>query len=138
MEVSLALLADCANISREGKLNIMGIFDRINAQSIPVVHPQMQLIMTLEADRAEADREHKIEVELIDSDGAKLFAIGGHIQFGPPPPGERVKVNHIIQLNNVQFNRFGVHEFKILLNNEVRRSVPLHIVEARKESPAQQ
>ena len=29
MELTLALLADYANISREGKLNIMGIFEQI-------------------------------------------------------------------------------------------------------------
>lgn len=134
MEVSLALLADCANISREGKLNIMGIFDRINAPSVPAAHPQMQLIMNLEADRSEADRDHKLEVELIDADGNKMFGIEGHIKFGPPPPGERVRANHIIQLNNLQFGRFGVYEFKILINNEVRKSVPLHIIEAKKEA----
>lgn len=57
MNVSLALVADYANISREGKLNILGIFDRIAAQSVPAVHSQMQLIMRLEADRAESERE---------------------------------------------------------------------------------
>lgn len=134
MEVSLALLADCANISREGKLNIMGIFDRINAPSLPAAHPQMQLILNMEADRSEADRDHKLEVELIDADGNKLFRIEGNIKFGPPPPGERVRANHIIQLNNLQFSRFGVHEFKILINNEVRRSVPLHIIEAKAQA----
>jgi hypothetical protein len=134
MEVSLALLADCANISREGKLNIMGIFDRINAATVPAVHPQMQLIMNLEAERSEADRDHKLEVELIDADGNRMFHMEGHIKFGPPPPGERLKVNHIIQLNNLQFSRFGVHDFKILINNEVRKSVPLHILETKKEA----
>jgi len=134
MEVSLALLADCANISREGKLNILGIFDRINAQALPVSHPQMQLIMTLEADRSEAERDHRIEVELIDADGNKLLGIEGHVKFGPPPPGERVKANHMIQINNLQFSRYGAHEFKILINNEVRRSVPLHVTELKKEA----
>jgi len=133
MDVSLALVADYANISQEGKLNILGIFDRITAQTVPAVHPQMQLIMAIEADRAEADRDQKIEIELIDADGHKLFAIGGTMKFGSPPPGERIKVNHITQLNNLQFDRFGIYEFKILINNEVRRSVPLSVIETKKE-----
>ena len=133
MNVSLAVLADYANISREGKLNILGIFNLINAHSVPAIHPQMQLIMALEADRSEAERDHKIEVELIDADGSKLFSIEGVVKFGTPPPGERIRANHIIQINNVQFSRFGVHEFKIIINNEVRMSVPLQIVEVKKE-----
>lgn len=131
MKVSLALVADYANISREGKLNILGIFDRIGAQSVPAVHSQMQLIMRLEADRAESEREHKVEIQLIDADGHKLFAIAGNIKFGAPPPGEHIKVNHIMQLNNLQFDHYGVYEFKILINNEVRISVPLAVVEVK-------
>jgi hypothetical protein len=132
VKIALALLADYANVSREGKLNILGIFDRINAQNVPAIHPQMQLIMTLEADRGDADKEHKIEIELIDADGTKLFSIGGRLRFGPPPPAEQVRINHIIQLNNLQFNHFGNHEFKILINNEVRGGIPLSVVELKK------
>lgn len=131
VKVTLALLADYANVSREGKLNILGIFDNINAQSLPAIHPQMQLVLTLEADRGDADKDHKIEIELIDADGTKLFSIGGDLRFTSPPPGERIKVNHIIQLNNLQFNHFGSHEFKIRINNEVRQSVPLSVVETK-------
>lgn len=132
MEIVLALLADCANVSREGKLNILGIFERIYAQSIPVTHPQMHLILTIEAERVEADREHRIEVELIDADGKKLVSIGGNLKFGPPPPGEKVKLNHIIQLNNLRFEHLGSYEFKILLNNEVRKTVPMSVIEIKK------
>lgn len=132
VKVALALLADYANVSREGKLNILGIFDRVNAQNIPAVHPQMQLVMTLEADRGDADKEHKIEIELIDADGTKLFSIGGNRRFPLPPAGEQVRINHIIQLNNLQFNHFGNYEFKILINNEVRESIPLSVLELRK------
>lgn len=132
VKVDLALLADYANISREGKLNILGIFDRINAQSVPAIHPQMQLVMILEADRGDADKEHKVEIELIDADGKKLFAISGDLRFGTPPPGEQIRINHVIQLNNLQFDRFGSYEFKILVNNEVRKSVPLSVIEVKK------
>lgn len=132
MKVALALLADYANVSREGKLNILGIFDRINTQSVPATHPQMQLVMTLEADRVEANREHKIEVQLIDADGTKLFTIGGNLKFSSPPSGENIKLNHVIQLNNLKFEHFGGYEFKILINNELRESVSLSLVEIKK------
>ncbi|HBO83786.1 MAG TPA: hypothetical protein DD641_02145 [Deltaproteobacteria bacterium] len=129
VRVALGLLADYANVSREGKLNILGIFEQISAQSVPAVHPQMQLVMALEADRVDADREQKIGLELIDADGAKLLSISGDLKFGPPPHGGKIRINHMIQLNNLQFNRFGDYEFKIIINNEVRYSIPLSVVE---------
>jgi hypothetical protein len=129
IKISLALLADCANVSREGKLNILGIFDRISAQSLPATHSQMQLVMTLEADRGDADKSHKLGIELIDADGTKLLSMEGDLKFSQPPPGEQVRINHIFQLNNMRFEHFGNYEFKILINNEVRKSVPLSIAE---------
>jgi len=32
MKATLALLADAANVSEEGKLNVLGIFNNINAE----------------------------------------------------------------------------------------------------------
>lgn len=132
MQIALALLADYANISREGKLNILGIFEQIAAHSLPASHPQMQLVMTIEADGAEADRDHKIEIQLIDADGKKLFAFGGNLKFSPPPPGQKARLNHIIQINNTKFDNFGNYDFKIMVNDEVRKSVPLALVEVKK------
>lgn len=131
IQIALALLADGANISQEGKLNILGIFERISTQSVPATHPQMQLVMILEADRGDADKDHRMEIELLDEDGNKLFAIGGSLKFGAPPLSEQIKINHAIQLNNLQFEKFGTYEFKILINNEVCKSVPLIITRAR-------
>jgi hypothetical protein len=41
MNVTLAVLADYADFSVEGKLNIMGIFNVSYAQSLPMQHPPM-------------------------------------------------------------------------------------------------
>ena len=54
MQVKLAVVADYANVSSEGKLNILGIFDRINVSDLPAAHPQMHLILRLEAHSTDA------------------------------------------------------------------------------------
>ena len=48
MRVALGVLADYANVSAEGKLNIMGVFQIVNAVQFPHVHPQMHLVLTEE------------------------------------------------------------------------------------------
>ena len=132
IQVTLGLLADCANVSRESKLNILGIFDRLHAQNVPAAHPQMQLVLSFEADRADAEKTHTLAIDLIDADGSHLFSLTGELRFGTPPPGEQVRINQVVQLNNLQFPRYGAYEFKVVVNNEVRRSVPLSVVEVRK------
>ena len=128
VEVTIGLVADHANVTREGKLNIFGTFDKIYAQSMPAQHPHMVLVWIFEADRAEANREHKLTIELIDEDGEKIFSVEGNMGFGSPPEGEyKVKGNQIFELNNLTFKKYGQHEFKILINGEVRKSIPIHI-----------
>jgi len=129
MEVTLALLADYANVTREGKLNIMGIFELIYAHSFPFRHPQMQLIMRFESDAAEAGTTKDVEVQLVDEDGKKLMSIGGEITLGQGRPGEPIITNHILTLNNMGFEKPGDYEFKILIQGEVRETIRLKLVQ---------
>ncbi|GBD99094.1 hypothetical protein BMS3Abin07_01126 [bacterium BMS3Abin07] len=132
INITLALMADYANVTREGKLNIMGIFENIHVQTFPATHPQMQLVMSLVADRRDCNKEHKLEIELLDADGNKVFSIGGQMRIPTPPAGQQARMNHIIQLNNLAFNKHGDHEFKIIVNGEVRKSVPLTVTKIKK------
>jgi len=43
MHVTFALFADAANLSQEGKLNILGVFDALQVGALPAVHPRAHL-----------------------------------------------------------------------------------------------
>src|ERR1700710_2993145 len=45
MHLSFALFADAANISQEGKLNILGVFDAVQCGTLPTVHPRGHLVL---------------------------------------------------------------------------------------------
>ena len=70
MHVSFALFADAANISQEGKLNILGVFDALQVAAVPAVHPRATLVVRLKAHaeamymcHEEAGYEHLAECE---------------------------------------------------------------------------
>ncbi len=128
MKVTLAVLADYANITREGKLNILGIFDVIHAQNFPMTHPQMQLVMRFEADIAEAGKTKKLEIKLMDADGKTLFVLNGSFTLGQGQPGEVMVSNQILTINMMKFENPGSYEFKILINDELKAEVPLKVV----------
>jgi Family of unknown function (DUF6941) len=129
MRVTFAVLADAANTTREGKLNIMGIFDSIQAKEIPVIHPQMQLVIRFEADSAESGKAQNVEVHLMDEDGKKLFVLRGDFTMGPGRPGEAIGSNHILTINMLKFERPGDYEFKILINGALKKEVPLKVLQ---------
>ena len=133
MEVKLALLADSANVSQEGKLNVLGSFDNINASAFPCVHPQMVLVMRFEASRAEIGQTKQMEIRLLDPDGRPLGALNGTFEVPDAPSGQRVSMGNILPLVNTGFERAGDHVFVILIGGETKAEVPLRISESPQE-----
>ena len=134
LEVKLAAIADAANISREGKLNITGIFNNIKTASFPATHPCMVLVYVIEGDSSDSQATHNLKVDLIDEDGNLLIPpLEGKINIRNVGSVDKVSASQIIQLANVQFKKPGRHEFKILLNGEVRSTVPLDIIRKEKQ-----
>lgn len=130
MEVTLAVLADYALISQEGKLNILGVFEQINPQAVPFTYPRMFLVVTYEASPAEIGTQKTMRITLLDEDGSEVLAMEGPLAVPPPArPGARSFVNQVLDLQMINFHRAGSHAFHILVNGEDKRTVSLHINE---------
>ncbi|MGH7235554.1 MAG: DUF6941 family protein [Nitrospiraceae bacterium] len=133
MNVTMAVLADGANLSQEGKLNILGIFDALYAESFPTIHPEMKLVVQLEAGIAEVGKVHQVEIQLMDSDGRKPFVVNGQVVVGDVKPGTVFKTNSILNIRGVTFEKPGDFVFNILVNGDVKKQVPLKVMEAQKK-----
>ncbi len=127
MEVSLALLADYANVTKEGKLNLLGLFSMINAPSLPWTHPQMQLVLSLEATPAECDSSKKVEIKLLDADGNSKLTIGSDLKVPKGEAGRSVIINSIIAINNLRFDTAGDYAFHILIGGDDKKIIPLRV-----------
>ena len=135
MEITLALLADAANISQEGKLNVLGAFTNINAAGMPARHPQMQLVLEIEASASEMGTTRNFEVKLLDADGVELGGIKG--QFDVPRidrPGQRLHIGSVLPLTDVVFVKPGLHSFDILIDGDSKKQVPLSVTLIEGES----
>ena len=56
MHVTFALFADAANLSQEGKLNILGVFDALQVGTLPALHPRATLVVHLKGSRGRRRR----------------------------------------------------------------------------------
>jgi hypothetical protein len=130
MNVNLAVLCDAANVSREGKLNILGEFDSIHASTFPLTYPTMVLVVRLEAHPTEAG-EHHLKLHLFDEDGRDVVPpLEGEFPTGDPPfPGVAIRTAPLIlQMHGVRFDHPGHYSFELLVDNHHLRSLPLHIL----------
>ena len=125
--MALALLADYANVTKEGKLNLLGLFDRINAPNLPWTHPQMQLVLSLEATPAEWDSSKNVEIKLLDADGKPKLTIGSDLKVPRGQSGRNVIVNSIIAINNLRFDTEGDYAFHILVGGDDKKTIPLRV-----------
>jgi Family of unknown function (DUF6941) len=128
MKIVLAVLADAANVSQEGKLNILGNFANINASDFPARHPQMQLVLRMEASAAEVGGEKKMEVILMDADGKSIGRVTA--DFTVPEathPGESVRIQTIFALRDTVFPAAGRYGIYVLINGNQEAVVPLTV-----------
>jgi hypothetical protein len=115
MNIPMAFLADEANISQEGKLNVMGIFDRIVAEELPVSHPRMVFAFRVTAEFADGGRGFPVVVRLLDDVDTVMFEAAGEINPPIVPPGEFSTANQVFTLVGMQFARAGVYRFEVVI-----------------------
>lgn len=124
MNVKLGLIADYANVSQEGKLNVMGIFSRILAQSYPVTHPVMHLVLVFEANASEKGMSKEVQVRLLNDDGGAVLEFKGNFTV-PNSPGPLVEMQQVFALQMLQFQKPGAYAFHVLVGGETRATIPL-------------
>lgn len=69
MKPLLFLAADYANITGDGKLNVMGIFNDIFSFNFPARHSSMHLVGKLGAELGEYGQTRNFTIKLLDEDG---------------------------------------------------------------------
>jgi hypothetical protein len=125
MDVTLAVCCDAANVSREGKLNLLGIFNSIHAAQFPCTHPHLALVLRVEA-RLGEEGVYGLDIKLADEDGKELFTINGQLTLQGGEPGRPMTAQTIMDINNFQLPRPGTYAFEIFVDHHHVRSVPIH------------
>jgi len=128
VEVIFAVLADSANVSREGKLNILGNFAEIYVSQFPARHPEMQLVLRMGASPAEIGMHKKLEMQLLDEDGGKISGFSADFEVPEPAkPGESVDIQLITRILDTVFPKAGRYAIYVLIDGKTEATVPLTV-----------
>ncbi len=126
MHVSFALFADAANISQEGKLNILGVFDALQIGSLPAVHPRATLVVRLKAEEGDAGM-HALAFAWVGPGGEEIWSSSGEIAVGTPPPGSYELDIPVIAAIDLPLQHAGAHSMRVHIDSELRAEIFLHV-----------
>jgi hypothetical protein len=126
MHVSFALFADAANLSQEGKLNILGVFDALQIGALPAVHPRATLVVRLKADHEDVG-VHSIAFGWVGPRGDEIWSSSGEVEVGAPPPGAIEVDIPVIAAIDLPIQETGTHTMRIELDGELRTELYLHV-----------
>ncbi|RMH16989.1 MAG: hypothetical protein D6701_08135 [Gemmatimonadetes bacterium] len=126
MDIDLALIADAATVDATGKLNILGVFDRITAQEFPTQHGRLALVLRFRAAVVEIGL-HEIAIELRDPEGQALLRLDGQLELGGGAKASEtgIRVPHVLNLDGLVFARPGRYAFDVIIDGEHHVSLPL-------------
>ncbi len=121
MEMRHAFFCDAATSDPTGKLNVLGIFDNINAVSFPATHPQLTLVLALRGHRSESG-DHVLKIILVDQDGKDIIQpIEGSFTLHP----DCLDANLIINIQQLRLAVPGTYAADVTIDNHFLKSVIL-------------
>ena len=126
MYCSFALFADAANLSQEGKLNVLGVFDALHVASVPAVHPRATLVVRLKAS-PDAAGTHARSLTWVAPGGEEVWSSSGEVEVHSPPPGAVEVDIPVIAAIDLPIAEAGVHVMRVELDAEVEAEVGLHV-----------
>lgn len=110
-KLNFSFLCDYASVSREGKLNMNGIFENINAKNFPTHHPLMFVVANI----AGVNNRDKFTCELIFNDNTqkRLAALSQEVRVDP-----QRNFGFIGQFINVRYDKPGEYALKFYIDNK--------------------
>jgi hypothetical protein len=127
MKLVLLLAADYANLTRDGKLNVMGIFREINASQFPAIHPSMHLVIKFVAELGEYGDTRQLIVKLRDPDGGEIFSLNGLAKIPEGELGRIPEVNVILELKAIKFQKPGTYQFIVMVDKDYKGDIPIYV-----------
>jgi len=109
-ECEWAVFCDYAFLDAQGKMCLIGIFNRIFVKAVPAIHPQAALVLQLLGKPKEAVA---VRIEIVRPTGASLHRIDGSGEIS-----EDGGAGLQLSLSPIQLPDYGEYDCNIYVNDE--------------------
>ncbi len=117
MHISFAVFADAANLSQEGKLNVLGIFDALHVSGFPSMHPRAHFVVRLKGGSADVGA-HQLGFRWTNPHDTELWTSTGELQVEPGPSPALEMDLPIIAVVDLPLDAPGQYTMSVVLDGE--------------------
>ncbi len=126
MQVSFALFADAANLSQEGKLNVLGVFDALQVGGFPAIHPRTHFVLRLNGSMEDIGH-HTLTFRWLNPGDEELWSSDGELNVAPGPNPAFEMDLPIIAVIDLPLNSAGLYTMRVSLDGEPTADVRLFV-----------
>jgi hypothetical protein len=126
MHISFAVFADGANLSQEGKLNVLGVFDALAVGGFPAVHPRTHFVVRLKGTTDDAGT-HRLSFAWVSPSDEIMWSSDGELNVAPGPNPAFEMDLPIIAVIDLPLNQAGLYTMQVSLDEELVTEVRLHV-----------
>ncbi len=126
MHISFAVFADGANLSQEGKLNVLGVFDALQVSGFPAMHPRTHFVVRLKGS-VEDTGAHTLRFSWVNPAGEVLWSSDGELNVAPGPNPAMEMDLPIIAVIDLPLNLPGLYTMQVALDGDLTAEVRLHV-----------
>lgn len=128
MNIEAFLLCDAAT-DQHGKLNILGAFDTLFAEQVPVVHPACAVAARIRFEGIEQG-SHSIRICVIDEDGKSIGPkLEGNMNVSIRDDVDSTATNIIMNIQGLKFEKHGQYRIDLAIDNQIEGSLPFYVRE---------
>lgn len=118
--IHFAHLCDTAFFSREGKLNIIGMFKIIGVRKLPSLHPKLSIALS-----CALHEPSKMKIQILKKETGETIA---KLEADLNHKDEKTKeVVFVSDFNNVKFEEEGLYHTEIWMNHQLVETIPFEV-----------
>ena len=129
MELILSLACDDARLRSDGKLDVEGVFNELNAPGFPAAQERMTVVFVMQWGR-DVSGSVPFRADLVDDADQKMLTIQGHTEVhAASEDGAPATTRLVMPLERVVFPHPGRYRFVLSARGQRVEGIPLHVAE---------
>jgi uncharacterized protein DUF6941 len=117
VHISFAVFADAANLSQEGKLNVLGIFDALHVSGFPSMHPRAHFVVRVKGTASDTGTHH-LTFHWVNPRDTELWTSSGELAVEAGPTAALEMDLPIIAVVDLPLDSSGQYTMRVELDGE--------------------